>query len=185
VEELNYTIGFLELNSIARGIEAADIMLKAAEVELVLACPTCPGKYTILITGDVAAVIASVDAGEAVGGVNVVERLVIPRVHPQVIAAINHSTMPDGKNAVGVVECFSITSSIIAADSGVKAAEVTLIDVRLGTGIGGKSFVIYTGDVAAVKEAVAAGARSASENGLLLATSIIPQPRQEIFDKLL
>lgn len=30
------TIGFLELSSIAKGIQAADILLKAADVELVL-----------------------------------------------------------------------------------------------------------------------------------------------------
>lgn len=36
-----------------------------------------------------------------------------------------------------------------------KAADVDLVDLRLGTGIGGKSFVILTGEVAAVTEAVA------------------------------
>lgn len=39
------TIGFLELNSIAKGIQAADMMLKAAEIRLVSARPSCPGKY--------------------------------------------------------------------------------------------------------------------------------------------
>ena len=43
---MNYeTIGFLELNGIAKGVEAADAMLKAAEVELISARPSCPGKY--------------------------------------------------------------------------------------------------------------------------------------------
>ena len=37
------TIGFLELNSIARGVAAADAMLKAAEVRLIAARPSCPG----------------------------------------------------------------------------------------------------------------------------------------------
>ena len=62
------TIGFLELNSIARGIEAADIVLKTAEVELLFAQAGCPGKYEILFTGEVAAVQASIEAGAAVGG---------------------------------------------------------------------------------------------------------------------
>ena len=47
---MNYeTIGFLELNSIAKGVEAADAMLKAAEVELISARPSCPGKYHVLV----------------------------------------------------------------------------------------------------------------------------------------
>ena len=42
------TVGFLELNSIAKGVEAADAILKAAQVELTFAKPVCPGKYSIL-----------------------------------------------------------------------------------------------------------------------------------------
>ena len=49
------TVGFLELNSIAKGVEAADGILKAAQVELTFAKPVCPGKYSILFTGEVAA----------------------------------------------------------------------------------------------------------------------------------
>ena len=50
------TIGFLELNSIAKGVEAADLILKTAEVDLIFAKAGCPGKYYILFTGEVAAV---------------------------------------------------------------------------------------------------------------------------------
>ena len=67
------TIGFLELNSIAKGIEAADAMLKAAETELILAKAGCPGKYYILICGDVAAVKASLEAGAACAREHVVD----------------------------------------------------------------------------------------------------------------
>lgn len=178
------TIGFLELNSIAKGIEAADAMLKAAEVRLIAAQPSCPGKYHVLITGEVAAVQSSVDAGAAVGAGNVVDQVVIPRVHPQVIEAIGMSTVPEGANAVGILEYFSVTASIQGADAAIKAADVTLIEVRLGTGIGGKSYVVMTGDVAAVNEGVAAGAAGAEETGLLVSQVVIPSPHLELFQNL-
>ena len=50
------TIGFLELNSISKGILAADEMIKAADIALIAARPSCPGKYQILITGEVSSV---------------------------------------------------------------------------------------------------------------------------------
>lgn len=178
------TIGFLELNSIAKGIEAADTMLKAAEVRLISSKPSCPGKYHVLITGEVAAVSSSVEAGAVVGGGNVIDKLVIPRVHPQVISAINLSTMPEQLNAVGILEYYSVTASILGGDAAVKAADVTLIDVRLGTGIGGKSYVIMTGDVAAVKEGVEAGAADAESNGMLVSKVVIPSPDMELFKSL-
>lgn len=182
---MTQTVGFLELNSIARGVEAADSMLKAADVRLVFARPNCPGKYNILITGDVAAVSAAMEAGARVGGQLVIEQLVIPRVHPQVIRAINLAAMPERSGALGIMEFFSITGAILGADSAVKAADVDLVDVRLGTGIGGKSFVVLTGDTSAVAHAVESGAAEGADNGMLIAKTVIPNPAPGLFDSLL
>ena len=179
------TVGFLELNSIAKGVEAADAILKAAQVELTFAKPVCPGKYSILFTGEVAAVKASLDAGMAVGESHVVDSTVIPRIHPQVIEAINQATDFHGTGAIGVMEFFSITAAVYGADAAVKAANVTLLDVRLGMGLGGKSFVVMTGDVASVKASVEAGSEEGKNNGLLVSSVVIPSPRPEIFESLM
>ena len=179
------TIGFIELNSIAKGIEAADIVLKTAEVSLLFARASCPGKYYLLFSGEVAAVKSSLDAGLEIGGSHVVDSCVIPRVHPQVIAAINMSGMPENMKAVGVMEYFSVTAAIYSADAAVKAADVELVDVRLGTGIGGKSFVILTGEVAAVTEAVKAGVSTPNAEGMTVADVVIPNPHPDLLDSLL
>lgn len=179
------TIGFLELNSIAKGVEVADIVLKAAAVKLIFARAGCPGKYYLLFTGEVAAVQASIDAGRAVGGDHVVDDCVIPRVHPQVVRAINMTTMPEAMRAVGVMEFFSVTASVYSADAAVKAADVDLVDVRLGTGIGGKSFVVLTGEVAAVQAAVQAGVNTPNAEGMLVSSVVIPSPHEELLESLL
>lgn len=179
------TIGFLELNSIAKGMEAADAVLKAAAVNLVFSRAGCPGKYYLLFTGEVAAVQASLDAGSRIGGEHVVDSCVIPRVHPQVVRAINMTAMPEGMGAVGVMEFFSVTASIYSADAAVKVADVGLVDVRLGTGIGGKSFVVLTGEVAAVTEAVQAGVHTPNAQGMLVSSVVIPSPHPELLDSLL
>lgn len=182
---MNLCIGFLELNSIAKGVEAADYILKAAETRLIFARAGCPGKYCIFFSGEVAAVKASLEAGQAIGGSNVVDYVVIPSVHPLVLTAINQVVEPVEVNALGVMEFFSVTAAVYAADAAVKAAEVDLLDVRLGTGIGGKSFVVLSGDVAAVNEAVKAGVYTATSDGLLISSVVIPNPRREIFESLL
>ena len=179
------TIGFLELNSIARGIEAADIILKTADVALVYARAGCPGKYYILFSGEVAAVQASIDAGIRIGQGHTVDSCVIPRVHPQVIRAINLAGTAEGVGALGVMEFYSVTAAVYAADAAVKAADVDLIDVRLGTGIGGKSFVVLTGEVAACRASVDAGIHTKNAEGMLVSEVVIPNPRKEIFDSLM
>ncbi|MFR7476242.1 BMC domain-containing protein [Frisingicoccus sp.] len=121
----------------------------------------------------------------AVGESHVVDSTVIPRVHPQVIEAINQATDFHGTGAIGVMEFFSITAAVYGADAAVKAANVTLLDVRLGMGLGGKSFVVMTGDVASVKASVEAGSEEGKNNGLLVSSVVIPSPRPEIFESLM
>lgn len=178
------TIGFMELSSIAAGIEIADIMLKTANVDLVYAKASCPGKYYIMITGQVSAVDSSIKAGTAMGKGYIVDSYVLNKVHPQVIKAIHMSTMPEHISAIGVMEFFSVTSSLLSADTAVKAANVELIDIRLGTGIGGKSFVVLTGEPSAVESAIRAGSKQAIEAGMLVNKIVINRPRKELVESL-
>lgn len=179
------TIGFLELNSIARGVLAADMMLKAAEIKLVYARPSCPGKYQILITGEVSAVESAMQAGEETAPKNLVDRLVIPRVHPQVIEAINMSCAPSQLKSLGVLEFFSVAAAVTAADAAVKAAGITLIEIRLGTGIGGKSFVTFTGDVSAVEASTKAARQAVLGSAALVDAVVIPHPDKGLYSSLL
>ena len=178
-------IGFLEFSSIAKGIEAADAVCKAAEVELIFARASCPGKYFVLFCGEVAAVRASLDAGIALAEGHVVDHCHIPRLHPQVIAAINAVAEPHNCGALGVMEFYCVTAAIFAADAAVKAADVVLVELRLATGIGGKSFAVLTGEVAAVNEAIACGIATQEAQGMTLAHVVIANPRPEVFESLM
>ena len=60
---MGISIGLLELKSIPVGIETADEMIKAANVQLLTASPTCPGKYIIIVSGNVGAVKSSMNVG--------------------------------------------------------------------------------------------------------------------------
>lgn len=178
------TIGFLELSSIAGGVAVADIMLKSAQVELVFAKASCPGKYYIMICGSVSGVENAVRQGCSAGNGFIITSLVIPRIDPQVIRAINLAAMPERVAAIGVVEFFAVTSAILAADAAVKAADVELMDVRLGTGIGGKSFVVMTGATDSVTSAVRAACTSQEGNGMLVNQIVIPNPDKALVSSL-
>lgn len=178
-------IGFLELNSIAKGVEVADVILKAANVKIVSAKASCPGKYYLLFTGNIGAVEASLEAGSQANHGYVVDKCLIPRIHPQVIKAINMTSMPQGMKALGIMEFFSVTASIYGADAAVKSSDVELVDLRLGTGIGGKSFVVLTGEVASVKEAIRQGISTSNAEGMLVSSAVIPSPHPELLESLL
>ena len=178
-------LGMIELNSIPKGVESADAMAKAALVTLLFAQPVCAGKYIAVVSGEVDAVNASVAAGAAQAGIKLVDRLVIPNIDPQVMEAISGCTSVSYTSAVGLLETFSLAAAILVADVAVKAADIQLIEVRLGRGLGGKSFVIFTGDVAACEAAVAAAEACEEVQGLLNESVVIPAPNEDLVKNLL
>lgn len=178
-------IGMVEFSSIARGIYAADQMVKISEVEIVTAQTICPGKYIALVEGDVAAVQDSVHIGEKFAGEYFVDSLIIPNVHQGIFPAITGATMPGRVVALGIFETFSVATMITAADQILKAAELEPIEIRLGTGLGGKSFFTFTGDVAAVQTGVDAGRAVAETKGLMVDAEVIPSPSDRLVPSVL
>ena len=179
------SIGLIELGSIAAGFQVADAMLKAADVELVLARTICSGKYMVLVRGDVAAVGAAVDAGLAAGDFAVIDSFVIPNLHESIFPAIAGTTKVEALEALGILEAFSVASLIEGADAAVKAANVQLIELRLAMALGGKAFASMTGSVGAVRAAVDAGAQAIAKKGLLVNKVVIPQPRGELLNEMI
>lgn len=178
-------IGIVETSSLAKGYEVADAVMKRANVKMVVNRTICPGKYMVLIGGDVDAVNASIEAGIEAGAHTVVDHFIIPNIHPDVFPAISGvAEMPELK-ALGIIEGFSVASIIEAADAAIKAAEVKLISIHLAMAIGGKAIVTLTGEVGAVESAVEAGAELVEKKGLLVEKVIIPSPRKEILSELI
>ena len=178
-------LGLVECTSIAAGIEAADAMLKAARVAPFLVKTICPGRFLAGVHGDVAAVQAAVGAGIAAGAETVADHFLIPRVSPEVISALACAVEPVAGPSVGIIETYSAASCILAADRAVKAARVCLAEVRLAMGLGGKAVCILCGDVSPVQAAVAAGAETAGESGLLVRRVVIPGMSPELFAYIL
>ncbi|MGF1731448.1 BMC domain-containing protein [Photobacterium kasasachensis] len=174
------TIGCVELNSVAVGIQVADAMIKAASVELVMAKTTCPGRYLIVIAGDTSAVTSSVESGCMIGSSMVVDRFIIPRVHHSVASALQGVPEANDMAALGVIEVYTCAGCILAADAAAKAANVQVLDIRFAAGLAGKAFVILSGDVSSVQAAVEAGVTGVGESGPVLSHVVIPAPSQEL-----
>jgi microcompartment protein CcmL/EutN len=184
--KLAHCIGLLELCSVARGVEVADAVLWQARVEVLFATPVHPGKYVLLFTGSVEDVRSSVRRGAEIAGADLVDQLVIPQVHEQVIPMLkrNGGRIKGELDAIGVIETTTVASAIVAADLALKTATVDLIDLRIANGLGGKSFFTLTGEVSDVRSSIAAGARSAQEKGLLAREVVIARPHPDLVHHL-
>ena len=82
------------------------------------------------------------------------------------------------KQAIGMIECKGLISLMEASDAALKSADVTMTGwEKIGSGL---VTGFFTGDVAAVKAAVEAGADSASQVGEVIAVQVIPRPHDDL-----
>jgi len=177
------TIGLIETASIARGVRCLDEMVKRAPVAVLQARPVCPGRFIVLVEGEVAAVEESMAAGREVAGDNLVDSLFLANPHPSLPTAMRASSKPAVFSPIGVVETTAVASALLAADAGCKAAPVELVLVRLAVGMAGKSFVVFSGILPDIEASIAAAAAVAAEHNRLVETVILanPDPAIETF----
>ncbi len=178
-------IALVETNSIAAGILSGDTMVKKAVVQLLEARPICPGKYMVLIGGEIGPVRESYQVGVAAAADAIVDQLLLPNVHLSVFPALMSATPPRGDEALGIIETVTAAVCIVAADAAAKATDVQLLEIRLANGLGGKSFVLMEGSVADVEASVAAGVELVRQEGLLVRQVVIPQLHEQMREKIL
>ncbi|GAB6179567.1 BMC domain-containing protein [Desulfotomaculum defluvii] len=174
---MKHAIGLIEVKNIAKGILVADAMLKAANVELIMAHTLCPGKYYVMVGGDIGAVQNAIRSGQAAGGSeNIVDDTVLPNIHPDVFKALTGCTEVKQIKSLGLIESYSVAAAVLAADTAVKAAAVDILEVRLARGMGGKSIVSLSGEVGAVTAAVRAGSNAIQGGGFMVDQLVIAAP---------
>jgi microcompartment protein CcmL/EutN len=153
-------------------------MVKRAPVESIQSGTVQPGHYLVMVTGDVASVEEAVSAGQEVGKEALRDTILLPNVHPGVVDAIVGKRSLDVDDALGVIETRTVASAIHAADAGLKGAEVSLWQLRLADGLGGKGIALFAGLVADVEAAVDIAVQRVQDT--LIRQVIISQLHQEM-----
>ena len=169
-------IGLIEYKTVSSGMTATDILVKTADVELLQAETVCPGKYFALIEGEVAAVQSAINAAKKAIPDKLIDDFVLGNPHESIFQAIWGTTNVETPNSIGILETYSVAQAIVGADVAAKAADVKLVELRLARGMCGKSYLIITGEVAAVTMAIEKAKNSAGEYGMYLDSAVIAGP---------
>lgn len=178
-------LGLIEYKTVSSGITAADIMVKTAEVDILQAEAVCPGKYFVLVEGDLSAVNAAVEAASRALPAQLIDSFVLGNPHESIFMAIWGTTSIRETKALGILETYSIAAAIVAADTAAKTSDVNLIELRLARGMCGKSYLLLTGDIAAVEAAIEKAKNGAGDDGMFLDSSVIANPDKKMWEKLL
>ncbi|MCE5329023.1 BMC domain-containing protein [bacterium] len=175
------SIGVVEFRSIAVGIAAVDIIVKASNVSIIDAKSICPGKYYILFSGSTSDVENSYNTIIYESEKFIVDAISIPNIYPQIISALTQTSIIGEYKAIGVIETLTSPSIFYAADQAVKASDVDLVEIRIARALGGKNTCIVNGDISSVKESVMAGIKYAQEKDFLVDYQIIASPHPSLY----
>ncbi|MCI5511766.1 MAG: BMC domain-containing protein [Oliverpabstia sp.] len=182
---MSKAIGMIEFKTTATGITAADAMVKTSEVELIEAQTVCPGKYIAIISGDLSAVKAAVDAASTQYEDQLIDNFVLGNPHESIFPALYGAAQIEKVSALGILETYDASSIIVAADAAAKTAIVDLIEVRVAKGMCGKSFMLITGEVSAVTASIEKAKAVAGERGMYLDSSVIAHPDAKVIESIL
>jgi microcompartment protein CcmL/EutN len=178
-------LGLLEFDSIAIGIAAGDAMVKRAPIESIKAGTAQPGKYLVMVSGEVADVQEAMEAGRTVGASALRDIIFLPNVHRAVVNAIRGERQAGQGEALGIIETRTVATGIGAADAGVKGANVTLRELRLADGLGGKAFVLFAGLVADIEAAVDIGSQAIATSNQIVQKQVIASLHPAMDENLL
>ena len=100
---MSKAIGMAEYKTVSAGIVAADAMVKTADIDIVEAQTVCPGKYIILITGDLSAVNAAVETARTNYEKHLIDSFILGNPHDKIIPALYGATEIGELQALGIL----------------------------------------------------------------------------------
>lgn len=182
---MSKAIGMVEYKTVSTGLLAADTMVKTAEVEILEAQTVCPGKYIVLLKGELSAVKQSVEAAKEKYREHLIDSFILGNPHDSIFAAIYGAAAVEHIGALGILETFSAASIIVAADEAAKSAEVQLIELRIARGMCGKSYMLLTGEIAAVEAAIEKAKAALEDSSMLLDYAVLANPDRKLCKSIL
>jgi len=119
---MGIALGLIETKGLIGSIEAADAMVKAANVEITGNVKVGGGLVTVLVVGDVASVKAAVDAGASAASKvgELIASHVIPRLHEEVESILPKKTQSN-KAVSEKVQTNSKTSEKEISDNAIQS----------------------------------------------------------------
>ena len=172
-------LGLLEHVSIAVGIHVGDAMVKRAPVDLLHAGTVHPGRYLLLVAGDVASVeeaFMAADEAAHARDTTFLDRLFLPDVEPRVSAAVRGArTLDNAGEALGVFETATVAATLGATDRALKGADVDVRELHMADNLGGKAYALFQGSLVEVEAALDLATESLRDPAHLVGRTLIPR----------
>lgn len=172
-------IGIVELRSISKGYETADLMLKTSSVAVHHMKPICPGKFLIIMSGDTADVQAAMETAKTEANEFRIGDFELHGVHPEIVEGLKHRYASQPVDALGIMETATVSSGMYALNEALKQCDIHVKKMNLGMAIGGKFLAVITGSVSDVEQGMKVFVSSMDQKRIIHHT-VLRSPSEEI-----
>ncbi|MGL6064099.1 MAG: BMC domain-containing protein [Fusobacteriaceae bacterium] len=178
-------LGLIEFSKIPTGIYYLDFINKSNFINTLTAYSVCPGKFIALIEGDISAVRGAIESVEANADC-LVDTFMLGNPSDFLLEGIlGKKNIVENEDSFGIIEGFTVASTVEAADIGLKASGVKLFDLRLARGLCGKSYFILGGTLSEVTHSTEVAKNFLINKGTHIDSKIISNPSADTIDKIL
>jgi microcompartment protein CcmL/EutN len=170
----------LELSTIAQGYLVLDQCLKAGAVQVVEASAISPGKFLIFLKGRPEEIDKAYQAANAAAKGYILDFAVLPALQDELLQApYGLSKVEATRDGVVVVETSGLSAMLLGLNAMLSQRPVSLIEIRAGRGIGGKSTAFFTGAAKDLAPALEAFVRTVKPRGSWINGQVIADPHPE------
>lgn len=174
----------LDLLDVPTGLWTLDAVCKQAHVQVLFAGDIDPGRFLIVLSGDLAGVETALTQGIAAAGEGLLESLLLAHAHEGLLAALtgaydNAEAILAAEDALGTIQTHTPFLLLATLDRALKAANVGLLRLRLASELAGQGHAVLAGAQTDVEAALLA-AGTGLPSGVQLRTRLIPRPAPEV-----
>ncbi|HMP89751.1 MAG TPA: BMC domain-containing protein [Kiritimatiellia bacterium] len=174
-------VAIIEFRDIPAGIQATDAMLKKAPIAFLKNGTITRGRYLTVIGGSTAAVEEAYEEGLYWGGNDIIDKVFLPDVHPEVFNAMFGRRVKSRDGAWAILETASVSANIRAAEAALKGTTVNLIEIRLADdGLAGKGLSIYEGELYDIEAAIEIATAYLERTGVVFSQRILTAPHEAL-----
>lgn len=178
-------VAIIEFRCIPTGIQVTDAMIKKAPIAFLKNGTITRGRYLTLIGGSTAAVEEAFEEGLFWAANEVLDKVFLPDVHPDVFEAMFGKRRPSRGGAWAIIETTSVAANVRAAEAVMKGTTVQLIELRMADeGLSGKGLSVYEGELHDIDAAVSIATSFMARAQVEFSYRIITSPHEALAKQL-
>lgn len=173
-------LAMLDVADIPHGLAALDALAKEAEVRVVAAGTVQAGEYLLLFGGEVEPTERAFERACERAGATLRDRVLLPWAEERILPALRDGVRrwPCPGDTLGVLQTMAPPTLLRAVDAALKGAEVDLVELRVGDGLGGRAVASLWGELYDVQAALELAERAVGL-GLSQGYSAVAIPRAD------